>query len=130
MTKEEYFALAEKELAGILELIKRKGNDYSGGSEDVLENFKLAEKLGLAKAEVGLLLRMMDKIQRVKSFVTKGELKVENESAADAARDIIGYALALIGLMHEPKVSMQAMKMELAAKDAQFDLLNSHIWRG
>jgi len=103
MTKAEYFALAEKEMQGILDLIKRKGNDYSGGSEDVLENFKLAEKLGLAKAEVGLLLRMMDKVQRVRSFLSKGTLDVQNESAQDAVRDIIGYSLALLGLMEEKK---------------------------
>lgn len=113
MTKDKYFQLAESELNGILELIKRKGNDYSGGSEDVLENFKLAEKLGLAKAEVGLLLRMMDKVQRVRSFLSKGTLDVQNESAQDAVRDIIGYSLALLGLMEENKATATAVSTQI-----------------
>ena len=61
----------------------------------------MGELLGIASAEQGVLLRMLDKIQRLKSFYTTGELKVKSESHVDALRDIIGYSLILIGLSKE-----------------------------
>jgi hypothetical protein len=101
MNKSEFLALAEKELKDILELIKRKNSDYSGGSDDALANFRMCENVGLAGAETGVLIRMMDKVQRIKSYLAKGSLEVPGESAKDAIRDIIGYSVALLALVEE-----------------------------
>lgn len=107
MTKQQYMALVTTELGNLVKLIEAKNNDYTAGSEDPFANFKITEVLELGSAETGLLIRMVDKIQRVKSFIKKGELKVQNESAADAARDIIGYSLILIGLMKDRETAGQ-----------------------
>jgi len=101
VNQKEYLALAESELLGVLEILRKKNADYSGGSEDALANFKLCQTAGLAEAETGILIRMMDKIQRVKSFVSKGSLQVEDETAKDAARDLIGYSICLLALLED-----------------------------
>jgi hypothetical protein len=101
MTKKEYMELVDRELTSIKKIIEAKNHDYTGGSDDPFENFKMTETMGFGTAEQGLMIRLMDKIQRIKSFMFKGELKVTNESATDAARDMIGYTLILIGLMED-----------------------------
>lgn len=103
MTKTEYLALVTNELTNLGQIIQDKGADYSGGDEDPFSNFRVTEKLGLAPAEIGVLVRLVDKIQRIRSFLKNGELKVKGESAIDAARDICGYSLILIGLLNERK---------------------------
>ena len=71
-----------------------KNNDYSGGesAHDALANFKASESLGLHPI-TGLLLRMQDKLQRLKSFANDGKLAVPNESAEDACLDLVNYAI-------------------------------------
>lgn len=101
MNSEQYLEFAEKEMKDLLDVLRRKNSDYCAGSNDAFSNFKVTEKLGLADAEIGLLIRMVDKIQRVKSFLTKGKLEVQNEGVQDAARDIIGYSLLLLGMLSE-----------------------------
>lgn len=101
MNSKEYLTFAKKELNDLLALIEKKNADYTGGSQDALANFKLCEEIGLGKAEHGVLIRMMDKVQRIKSFLAKGSLEVANESAQDAARDIIGYSLALLAMLED-----------------------------
>lgn len=103
MTNEEYMALAKRELDSVLEIIKRKNADYTAGSNDPFANFSMCEVLGLADKEIGVLVRMVDKIQRVKSFIKNGELQVKNESVQDALRDIIGYSLVLLGMTESEK---------------------------
>lgn len=101
--KVAYLALVDKELAAIRDVIERKNNDYTGASEDPFANFRVTEALGLSDARTGVLIRMVDKIQRLKTFIAKGELKVTGESAQDAARDIIGYSLVLLGMLEQRK---------------------------
>lgn len=101
MTKEEYLKLVERELDAIKDVIQRKNHDYTGGDADPFANFKVTQHLGLSDARTGVLIRMVDKIQRLKTFIAKGELQVKGEGAQDAARDIIGYSLILLGLLED-----------------------------
>lgn len=77
-----------------LAIMDVKNNDYSGGesAHDALANFKASESLGLHPI-TGLLLRMQDKLQRLKSFANDGKLAVPNESAEDACLDLVNYAI-------------------------------------
>ena len=104
MNHAKYLELAEKEMKDLLETLRRKNSDYTAGEDDAFANFKVSEKLGLADAEVGLLIRMVDKIQRVRSFLSKGKLEVQTESVQDAIRDIMGYSLLLLGMLEERKL--------------------------
>lgn len=75
-------------------IMQKKNNDYSGGekSPDALANFKMSESLGLHPV-MGLLLRMQDKIMRIKTFASDGTLKVSDETTEDAFDDIVNYAI-------------------------------------
>lgn len=107
MTSEQFIALVEKETKALIETLKKKGSDYSGGESDIFSNFRVTESLGLAKAETGLLIRLVDKIQRVKSFLAKGKLEVDNESEKDAVLDMIGYSFILLAMFEERKQPKQ-----------------------
>ncbi len=101
MKREDFLCLAERELHGMLTVIKQKNHDYTGADDDALANFKITEKLGLSDARTGLLIRMVDKIQRLRTYIAKGQLQVPGEGAKDAARDCIGYSLLLIAMLEE-----------------------------
>ncbi len=85
-------------------VMQKKNNDYSGGatSSDALANFKMSSSLGLAPV-MGLLLRIQDKMMRIKTFATDGELNVANETVNDAFEDIINYAVLGKALLQESR---------------------------
>jgi len=87
-----------------LDIMRRKNNDYCGGKDassvEALANFKAAKSLGLHPV-TGLLLRVQDKLMRIKSFVADGELRVTNESVEDACDDIVNYAILCKALLIE-----------------------------
>ena len=116
MNKVEYLELVRKELKDLADLIERKNSDYTGGSDDPFANFKVTEQLGLSDARMGVLIRMVDKIQRLRSFIEKGELKVKDESAQDAARDICGYSLILIGMLQSYKSNRVIKASDIASE--------------
>lgn len=103
MSREEYQEFLENTLDRIKEVMRQKNADYTGGDSSPFANFMVSEQLGLADARIGLLIRMVDKIQRLKTFISKGELQVKNEGAEDAAMDIVGYGLLLLGMLEDAK---------------------------
>lgn len=123
MNREEYLALVDRELKSIKDIVERKNNDYTAGGGP-FDNFEVTEKLGLSDKRTGLLIRMVDKIQRLKTFIAKGELKVKGESAQDAARDIIGYSLILLGMLEDSAMAEQKpdpLTEELAERSKQVE---------
>tara|TARA_R100001460_G_scaffold107421_2_gene156160 strand:+ start:260 stop:592 length:333 start_codon:yes stop_codon:yes gene_type:complete len=84
------------------EIMRQKNSDYTGGSgaTDALANFKASLALNLHPV-TGLLLRVQDKIMRIRSFVADGELRVMNESVEDACDDIVNYAILCKALLRE-----------------------------
>tara|TARA_Y100000114_G_scaffold102011_1_gene95168 strand:+ start:336 stop:665 length:330 start_codon:yes stop_codon:yes gene_type:complete len=84
------------------DIMRQKNSDYTGGSEatDALANFKASLSLNLHPV-TGLLLRVQDKIMRIRSFVADGELRVMNESVEDACDDIVNYAILCKALLRE-----------------------------
>lgn len=70
------------------EVHMKKAHDY-GIDDDPHANFNQAVDFGIDPF-VGLMLRLNDKVTRVKNFVKKGRLA--NESVEDALRDISVYA--------------------------------------
>ena len=77
-----------------LEIMLKKNSDYTGGkkSEDVFANFRMSEIFGVDPI-TGIMMRVLDKIQRIKSFTNDGELKVSDESVYDACEDIVNYVI-------------------------------------
>jgi len=82
------------------ELMSRKNHDYTAASGDPFANFRGSDYLGI-KPELGILLRMQDKMMRVRTFVDKGELRVKGENVKDALIDLINYTALLYGLIKE-----------------------------
>jgi hypothetical protein len=84
--------------------MRAKNSDYCGGENtvDALANFKTAKSLGLHPV-TGLLLRMQDKLMRIKSFVNDGELKVAGESVDDACEDLVNYSILAKALLSEER---------------------------
>ena len=103
MTVEELLALHDVTSQRCKSIMAVKNADYTGGSGDPFANFRMTESLGIP-AELGILIRIMDKIQRVRSFVEKGKLQVKNESVEDALEDIINYAILIKGMVKEKEL--------------------------
>jgi hypothetical protein len=77
-------------------IMEKKNHDYSGASgETPFLNFEVVERVGIIKTEEGFLVRVLDKIMRINTFLKAGKLKVTNESAEDACLDIINYFILL-----------------------------------
>ena len=102
MNNEQLLLIHEETCKAAHEIMRQKNSDYTGGSEatDALENFKASRSLGLHPA-TGLLLRVQDKLMRIRSFVADGKLRVVNESVEDACDDIVNYAILCKALLRE-----------------------------
>lgn len=103
MTKQEYFDFAEAFFSKCIEISRSKNADYTGGNDNPFSNFTSVENLGI-KTEQGFLTRMMDKMARVGSFASKGELQVKDESVIDSLRDLANYSCLLAGYIESKKI--------------------------
>lgn len=104
MTIEEVIKLLEETTEGLKGTLRKKSSDYTGGkgSQDPFANFKATEVLDIDPV-IGVMMRIMDKIQRVRSFVNDGELKVSNESVYDAFDDMVGYTILAKAMIKEKR---------------------------
>lgn len=84
-------------LSEIGELHDLKQSDY-GSDADPFANVRATEDWGIP-SWVGALLRLNDKVVRLKSMAKKGALN--NEPAEDSMRDIAVYALIALCLYEE-----------------------------
>tara|TARA_R100000742_G_C4218050_1_gene42586 strand:+ start:384 stop:650 length:267 start_codon:yes stop_codon:yes gene_type:complete len=84
--------------------MRTKNSDYTGGknSTDPFANFKSSTVIGIHPVH-GLLMRVLDKIQRIRSFVNDNELQVPDESVEDACNDIVNYAILAKAMLHEER---------------------------
>jgi hypothetical protein len=108
MTIEEVIKMLEETTDGLKTTLRQKSSDYTGGetSQDPFANFKATEVLGVDSV-IGVMIRLMDKIQRVRSFANDGELKVKDESVDDAFNDIIGYTILAKAMTREKRQKAQ-----------------------
>lgn len=100
MTRQELLDLHGTTCNKAFSVFEAKNHDYTAGSEDPFANFKASEVLGVP-AEIGILVRCVDKFQRIRSFAVKGELKVKGESVDDAIEDVINYMVLLKGVIKD-----------------------------
>lgn len=86
-----------------LELVSKKGHDYSGGDKDTLRNIRMARKMGLVdKDSTSVLVRLIDKINRMCSL-NSADPAVKEESIRDTVRDVINYSIYWLALKEEEK---------------------------
>lgn len=82
MTSIDYQAYQELQKE-IEDLSRRKNHDYGSDSLISFGNY-------------GILIRMSDKFDRLKSFYKNGKLEVEDEKLEDTLKDCINYAMYMI----------------------------------
>lgn len=83
-------------------ILQQKNSDYASNS-DPYANFRRGEYLDLCSVPAGILLRVMDKLSRLSTFVKDGKLTVKNESYDDACKDIINYLIILMSYVESQK---------------------------
>lgn len=117
MNRDNLLKLHDETCAKTRAIMVAKNNDYSGGTRapDALANFKCSHTLDLHPV-TGLLLRMQDKMMRVKSFVADGALKVSGETVEDAFDDMVNYAILGKALLREERQLHEATVAPLPAE--------------
>lgn len=97
VTKQELLQLATKTFQECQELLAQKNDDYSTRSqtENALANFLIIEVYKLTSTEIGLFVRLSDKITRISNFLRTGILSVLDEKIDDTIKDAINYLIIL-----------------------------------
>lgn len=108
---EKLLLLHEQTTSRCRDIMRAKNADYSGGSGDPYSNFRIAESFGLHPV-TGILLRVTDKLQRIRAFIANGVLAVDGESVDDACDDIVNYAILMKGLLREEREKAEAAKLK------------------
>lgn len=106
MNREEYLAFHEAACQDLIEITKRKNNDYCGkeGAQDPFANFRKCEQMGICSVEVGFLTRMTDKFARITSLVSGVDQKVKDEAIEDTLKDLANYSILLAGYLKSKQV--------------------------
>ena len=89
-------------------IMQQKNSDYTGGkgATDPFANFNASKILDIHPVQ-GLLRRVIDKIQRIRSFTNDKELLVPNETVADACDDIVNYAILAKAMLMEERSQIE-----------------------
>ena len=96
MTHDELLQFQRDSAAEALAIMDAKNKDYAGAAGDTpFRNFELCEFLGICSTEVGILVRMCDKLARLANYVNSGTLHVKDESRHDTCLDNSNYSTIL-----------------------------------
>jgi hypothetical protein len=102
MTAQELLAFHKAICNKAFDIVEAKNHDYRGGTGDPFANFRGSVSFGIEPI-VGILLRMQDKMMRIKTFAEKNQLLVKGEGVQDAILDIINYGILIAGMLEERK---------------------------
>lgn len=95
MNKKEFLEYHKKSCEHLINLTQKKNKDYSGNNENPFFNYEAIEKLNVSTVEQGFLVRMLDKYNRINSFVIQGILEVEDEKVEDTLFDLANYSIMM-----------------------------------
>lgn len=93
ITREQLLSLHEQTAAKAREVMTKKNHDYAAES-DVFRNFRYFGGLGI-------LVRLSDKLSRLRSFEENGQFKVTDENLEDTIIDAINYAVIYLAFKRE-----------------------------
>jgi hypothetical protein len=97
MRLHEAFHYRELILGKADEVMVRKARDYSA-SADIFANLKACEIFGVMSAELGVWIRLADKVARLGSLLKGG---AEPKATLDTVLDMINYAVYVYLLLIE-----------------------------
>ena len=103
MTREEYLRFHRECCDKMHALTQAKNSDYCGANPSPFANFAESEVYAGVQTERGFLVRMGDKISRIRSFVDKGVLLVKDESVEDTLLDLANYCILLAGFIRSKR---------------------------
>lgn len=89
-------------------LAELKNEDYAS-TQDALLNFKAS-----GWPEIGFYTRMMDKMQRLRSFIDAGSLKVQDESVEDTLMDLANYSALFAAYLKDLKLNHESKSYQPA----------------
>lgn len=93
-THAKFIARLEELYRGSVDISRKKNADYAG-DHDPFANFRVCESLGIP-AEVGLIVRISDKLARVANLTKPGKIaQVVDESILDTLSDLANYSMIL-----------------------------------
>ena len=78
------------------QVMEKKNQDY-GEDGDLFRNFR-------AFGAFGILVRLSDKLARLRTFVERGTYMVNDESFEDTIKDAINYIILLSAMVREKEV--------------------------
>ena len=108
------------------QLMRVKNHDYAGkDTETPWMNFQRSEIMGLCKTEQAFMVRILDKISRLITYTTSGELMVKGEGVKDSIVDIINYMVLFSAFIEDGNVEEddpdgskdEAMSYDAAGKE-------------
>lgn len=99
-----------------LETMIAKNHDYAGDNpDDPMANFNLVETMLGISAEMGLMVRILDKENRIANFLKTGIMKVADEKIDDTIDDAINYHRLLKFRIQQRRDSQEeTTRMEIA----------------
>ena len=89
LTREDLLHLHEELTAKARQIMVKKNQDY-GADADPFRNFR-------AFGRFGILVRLSDKLSRLRTFVERGSFAVEDEKVEDTVEDAINYLVLFLG---------------------------------
>ena len=97
-----------------------KNHDYAT-AENPYKNLEGVERIGI-EAWRGIVIRLMDKFERVEQYCTNGELAIKSEGMEDTFKDIAVYStLAMILFRKQQDDATQELTEIERGKDAEND---------
>ena len=98
MTGKEFVEFHKQTVLRMNAICKAKNQDYSGGGEaSAFNNFTMVEHQDICSTEAGFLVRMTDKMSRIKNLINNGGNAVKDESIADTLMDLANYSILMMG---------------------------------
>ena len=92
MNRDELIEYHDELCKAARDLMKMKNHDYAGeNAANPWMNFQRSEIMGVCKTEQAFMVRILDKVSRLITFVDAGQLAVKSESVHDSIIDIINY---------------------------------------
>ncbi len=102
-SKEAYFAFHQECTRKMYDISRAKNSDYTGESQNPFENFLNSVIFAGVQPEQGIMVRLGDKIARIKSLLHKGTAAVKDESLEDSILDACNYLIILAAYVKEQK---------------------------
>ena len=127
MTSKQLIELHDQTCKSCRYIMLKKNNDYTGGKKatDIFANFNSSKILDIHPVQ-GLLLRVIDKVQRIRSFTNAKELSVPNETVEDACDDIVNYAILAKAMLLDERAKKLPTGEEEARAEKRMDVIGQN----